>query len=172
MKVLKCTIIPPKLCHPYYLQQTSTFFHVLQELCWSPWVCACLQWFPGVSAGLPWSPVVSSGLYWSLLVSNGLDPGISTGLPWSPVVSRSHLVPRCQMLIILHVPFFIFQEVYHKASGYEVIAWTMLLIPKLAKSGKSTISFAHSQTCQVTLILRVRPTFCPVNQHSLAENLN
>jgi len=30
----------------------------------------------------------------------------------------------------------------------------------------------RTQTCQVTLILRVRPTFWPVNQHSLAENLN
>ena len=28
------------------------------------------------------------------------------------------------------------------------------------------------QTCQVTLISRVRPAFWPVNQHSLAENLN
>ena len=28
------------------------------------------------------------------------------------------------------------------------------------------------QTCQVTLILRVRPAFWQVNQHSLAENLN
>jgi len=29
-----------------------------------------------------------------------------------------------------------------------------------------------SQTCQVTLISRVRPAFWPVNQHSLTENLN
>ena len=28
------------------------------------------------------------------------------------------------------------------------------------------------QTCQVTLISRVRPAFWPVNQHSLDENLN
>ena len=39
-------------------------------------------------------------------------------------------------------------------------------------SAKATTKILKTQTCQVTLILRVRPAFWPVNQHSLAENLN
>ena len=69
-----------------------------------------------------------------------------------------------------HIWFASRWQFVHVPCYYSCIEVQMLLACNYSSIIDSSLS--AMQTCQVTLISRVRPTFWPVNQHSLAENLN